>query len=227
MRRIARELHDVIGHSLAAVNVQARVAATVFDTAPEQARDALAAIETTSRDALREARAALSVLRRGDQLDPTNPVDPGTPAPGLDQLDALLGGVRAAGLQVSVHHDHDSDPLPALADAAAYRIVQESLTNVLRHAHATQVSIHIGQQDGVLGVEVLDDGRGPVTPGPDGSGLVGMRERAAALGGHLQAGPAPGGGFRVAARIPVTTGTLSTEPGTATDTAKNAGAGTT
>jgi signal transduction histidine kinase len=192
--RIARDLHDVIGHSFVTANVQARLAATVMDSEPDRAREALAAIQTTSRDALREIRQALSVLR-----STTSP----TAAAGLDELKHLLEPLRAAGLTVNTTIESKGDDLPVVVATGVYRIVQEALTNVLKHAAARHVSVRILRDGRSVMVEVIDDGTG-VTPGEGGHGLEGMAERATALGGRLEAGPRLGGGFAVTARIPVT-----------------------
>jgi signal transduction histidine kinase len=189
--RIARELHDVVAHNLAVIVVQAGAAADVFDAQPEQARSALLAIDDAGRSALGELRRLLeTVSGEGERA----------PAPGLSQLGALTDSVRAAGLQVELDVD-DGAPLPALVDLAAYRIVQEALTNALRHAHARRVQVRVARAAGALTIEVLDDGSG--APGADGRGIVGMRERAQTLGGTLQTGARPGGGFRVAAELPL------------------------
>ena len=193
--RIARDLHDVVGHSFTVVHVQARAATALLDTDPDGARQALAAIETTSRDSLREIRAALSVLRRD------------TSPPVLDRpaaLDQLFAPARAAGLHVDAGVD-STVVLPPEAGHVVYRVVQESLTNVLRHAGATAVTVTVVGEDGGVRVEVRDNGRGvPETATAGGHGLTGMRERVAALGGRLDTGPAGDGGWRVAAWLPVT-----------------------
>jgi len=197
--RIARELHDVIAHSVSVIVVQASAADDVFDTRPDQARAALRSIEQAGRDALRELRTLLAGDAPGDP-------DPTRPQPGLARLDELAEPLRLAGLEVVVHREGEAPRLPAGVDLSAYRIVQEALTNTLRHAHATraEVTVHFGA--GAVEVEVRDDGRGvPLVADVNGAGqgLVGMRERAALLGGTLEAGPLPGGGFRVHARLPL------------------------
>jgi signal transduction histidine kinase len=191
--RIARELHDVLGHHLSLINVQAGVGLHLMDSRPEQARSALTAIKTASAEALREVRAVLGVLRPEEEAAPRQP------APGLDRLAELTAD---AGLPVHTRVRGAARPLPAEVDRAAYRIVQEALTNVRRHAgpQATAVVI-VGYDDQALSVRVDDDG--PVTPAVgDGNGIAGMRARAEALGGTLQAGPRDDGGFRVAALLP-------------------------
>ncbi|MGH9034241.1 MAG: sensor histidine kinase [Acidimicrobiia bacterium] len=190
---MAQELHDVLAHNISLINVQAGVALHLIDEQPDQARSALANIKETSRDALHELRTALEILRRGDA--------PRTPAPRLDDLDTLVEGVRAGGLDVRLEVDRPVVALPSAVELAAYRIVQEALTNVTRHARAHVVTVRLGSGDGDgVTVEVIDDGvGGPVGPG---NGIAGMRERAAALGGTVEAGPLPGGGFRIIAHLP-------------------------
>jgi len=199
--RIARELHDVVAHSIAMINVQAGVAAHVIDDRPDQAKDALVAIKGASKEALRELRGLLDVLRQVDEAEPTEP------APGLAQLNVLVTTTSDAGLATTVSTVGDPRPLPPLVDLAAYRIVQESLTNALRYAGPaiTEVSFNYGP-DRVI-IQIDDNGRG-VTPHSgigkgSGHGITGMRERAAAVGGTLEAGPRHGGGFRVRACLPV------------------------
>lgn len=198
---IAQDLHDVLAHNISLINVQSSVALHLVDEQPEQARSALANIKLASRDALRELRGALDLLQGGDAA-------PRGPAPTLDDVDQLVARLRVGGLDVEVHRE----PLPELSPAvhlAGFRIIQEALTNVNRHAAArwTRVTIRI---DEGLRIEVIDDGIGmtPDTNRDDesGRGLTGMRERAASVGGELEAGPGPHGGFRVAARLPVGVG---------------------
>ncbi|TYK45377.1 sensor histidine kinase [Actinomadura decatromicini] len=194
--RIARELHDVVGHHLSLINVQAGTALHRYHRDPAQGETALAAIKESSRDALRDLRATLGVLRQADEEAPT------APAPGLDRIGDLVGAARAAGLTVRTRLDGAADP-PTEVGLAAYRIVQESLTNVSRHARAAEVVVSVADGPGGLLVEVADDGRGATAvPAGPGSGVDGMRERARALGGELTAGPGPGGGFVVRARLP-------------------------
>ena len=202
--RIARDLHDVVAHTMATINVQATAAAHVLASQPEAAAEALQIIRVASKDGLRELRAILNLLRQGDEADPTQP------APGLAQLDTLIAGAVKAGLPVTVTRTGQARPLPAEVDLAAYRIVQESLTNAIRHAGPATATVSLGYDDTGLRIDVTDTGWGASTgggSGPAGSsghGLTGMRERAAAIGGEVQAGPAPGGGFRVTARLPST-----------------------
>src|SRR5918999_849188 len=195
--RIARELHDVIAHSVSVIVVQASAADDVFDTRPDQARAALRSIEQAGRDALRELRTLLGGTPGGS--DPTHP------QPGLALLDELAQPLRLGGLDVVVRREGKGPELPAGVDLSAYRIVQEALTNTLRHASATRAEVTVRFGDRAVELEIRDDGRG--SPGVllngGGQGLVGMRERAALLGGTLEAGPLPGGGFRVHARLPL------------------------
>jgi signal transduction histidine kinase len=196
--RIAHELHDVLAHNISLINVQAGVALHLMDERPGQARSALVAIKQASNDALGELRSVLDVLRQGDEAPPR------APASGLAQLDRLVAGAEATGLKVATHIEGTPRPLPAGTDLAAFRIVQESLTNVTRHAGPATATVRIAYGDNDLTVQVDDDGRGPA-PATDGSGngIRGMRERVAALGGQLTTGPRPGGGFRVQARLPL------------------------
>ena len=190
--RLAQELHDVLAHNISLINVQASVALHLIDEHPDQARPALTTIKEASRDALHELRTALDLLRRGEEAARA-------PAPRLADLEMLVAGVRASGLEVQLEHDDPVPPLPAAVELAAYRIVQEALTNVTRHAHAHAVTVRLAYDDGVT-VEVADDGIGG--PVDTGNGIAGMRERAAALGGTVEAGPRPGGGFCVSAHLP-------------------------
>ena len=195
---IARELHDVLAHHISLISVQAGVALHLLDEQPEQARIALTAIRQASRESLGELRSVLELLRRGEEGAPR------APAPALEALDALVARTAAAGLPVTVEVTGTARPLPAGVGLAAYRIVQEALTNVTRHAgRPVAATVRLGYAPDQLTVEVTDDGPGAEDTSGTGSGLLGMAERAAALGGHLDAGPRPGGGFRVAARLPV------------------------
>ncbi|MEJ3745357.1 histidine kinase [Actinomycetes bacterium KLBMP 9797] len=193
--RIAAELHDVLGHHLSLINVRAGVGLHLMDRAPDQARAALDTIQQTSAEALREVQAVLN------RLYPSGEDAPRAPAPGLDRLDGLTAD---AGLPVRTVIGGVPRPLPAGTDRAAYRIIQEALTNVRRHAGpGATVTIRIEYRPEALMVWVDDDGgaRAPA-PAPAGTGITGMRERAAALGGALAAGPAPDGGWRVCAELP-------------------------
>jgi signal transduction histidine kinase len=201
--RIARELHDVLAHTIAVVTVQAGVAADVLTESPEQARSALEAIRAASREAMAELKATVGVLRGGER---DGEGAPRAPSPGLGQLGGLLEAAREGGLRVEAEVCGEPRPLPALVDLTAYRIVQESLTNVGRHAGAASATVTIRYEPGAVVVEVDDDGRGPAATAADhrpGYGLAGMAERSAALGGSLEAGARPGGGFRVTARLPL------------------------
>jgi signal transduction histidine kinase len=201
--RLARELHDVVAHAMSVIAVQSGVGAHVADTNPQEAAKALAAIEATSRAALEELRRLLAVLRQEDE-----PQGALAPVPGLADLDSLLAEVGKAGLAVKLQINGTRPPLPAGVDLSAYRIVQEALTNVVKHAGPAHAQVVVGYRDQDVTVEVIDDGRGAVTSASDGRvgtghGLIGMRERVQAFGGDLQTGPRPGGGFRVAARLPL------------------------
>jgi signal transduction histidine kinase len=196
--RIARDLHDVVAHSLASINIQAGAGAHVAPEHPDQAQAALAAIKTASKEALDELRLTLGVLRSGEEGAPRAPV------PTLARLDGLVERTRAAGLPVEVAVVGAPDAIPAAVDAAAFRIVQESLTNALRHAGpAARATVSIAYGDDAVEIEVVDDGLGSTAlNGTPGHGIAGMRERAAGLGGTLSAGALPGGGFRVHATLP-------------------------
>ena len=201
--RLARELHDVVAHSISVIAVQSGVGAHVASTQPEEAAKALKAIEATSRAALTELRRLLGVLRQeGESQGDLAPV------PGLADLDGLLAEVAKTGLGVRLRVEGKPPPLPAGIDLSAYRIVQEALTSVVKHAGPARVQVTIRYRDQDVMVEVTDDGRGVTAPTDDGRarvghGLIGMRERVQVFGGDLQTGPRPGGGFRVAARLPL------------------------
>ena len=190
---IARELHDVFGHTMAAVSVQAGVAMHVMQRRPEQAAQALAIIKRISDDGLDEVRSLLTVLRGGQP-------PPGA-ADGLSKLDSLLDVTRASGLLVDLTVTGNQWPVPEPVDRAAYRIVQESLTNVRRHATATTVTLNLDYSPAALDILVRDDGK-PLPGFEPGQGIAGMRARAAALGGTLEAGPHPQGGFAVRSTLP-------------------------
>jgi signal transduction histidine kinase len=180
-----------------------------MDDDPEQARSALAAIKTSSGELLREMRATLGVLRGVDEGPPR------TPVAGLARLDDLVAENRSAGLPVEVEVAGAPRELPPSVDQAAYRIVQESLTNARKHAGPASAHVRLGYTDDGLSIQVDDDGRGPATPGEPsgGDGLPGMRERATALGGTLTAGPRAGGGFRVEAHLPTRAASPASEHG--------------
>ena len=191
--RIARELHDALTHSISVIQVQAGVAVHLARKRGEEVPPALAAIQEASADASRELRATLSVLRREEDQDGS----------GLGQLPSLVARARAAGLPVTVTVNGTESRLPSSVDQAAYRIVQEALTNVARHAGQARAFVLIRYGPCALTVQVDDDGNGSsAEPSPPGLGLIGMRERVAALGGQLHAGPQGGGGFRVRAELP-------------------------
>ncbi|MFE2866401.1 sensor histidine kinase [Embleya sp. NPDC059259] len=202
--RLARELHDVIAHSLGVVNVQAGYGGFVLDERPEQAREALTAIRRISGETIREMRGLLGVLRADGPADRL-------PAPGLADLPALLARAAEAGLRVELSSSGDVRELPAGIQLSAYRIVQEALTNIARHARTTTGRVAIDYRADALAIEILDDGvgSGPATAGveayepPYGHGLAGMRERVGLYDGEFSAGPLPGRGFRVAAVLPL------------------------
>jgi signal transduction histidine kinase len=198
--RIARELHDALGHHLSLISLQSGVALHLNQELPEQARNSLAAIKQASKEALAELRSVLDILRQEGEPASRSPIW------SLDRLEDLVSQAGAAGLVVKTETDGDVRPLPFAVDVAAFRVVQEALTNVTRHAGKATATVLVGYGDGELTVQVDDDGRGPSADasGPGGGkGIVGMRERVAALGGDLQAGARPGGGFRVRARFPL------------------------
>lgn len=207
--RIARDLHDVVAHHIALVNVQAGVAAHVMDKRPDQAKEALAHVREASRSALNELRATVGLLRQSG--DPEAPTEP---APGLDRLDELADTFRNAGLQVEVARADQGTKLPAAVDLAAYRVIQEALTNVRKHAGSeAKAEVSVVRVGPNIEVTVLDDGH-PADDGAPaaggGHGLLGMRERVTALRGTLTTGPRYGGGFRVHAILPVKTRTATT-----------------
>jgi signal transduction histidine kinase len=203
--RIARELHNVVAHTLSMINEQAGAAAHVARERPEVAAEALEAIRLASKEGLQEMRAILNVLRQADEVDPTQP------APGLAMLDDLVATANRAGLTTTLHVVGTPRRLPPTVDLAAFRIIQESLTNAVRHAGPAIARVSVVWRDGVVGVGVTDTGRGDAGAAngelaAGGHGLVGMRERAAAVGGTVVAGPSPGGGFAVHAELPTETG---------------------
>ena len=197
--RIARDLHDAVGHQLALINVQAGVAAHLLDARPGEAREALSHVRHASRTALGELRDTIGLLRQpGDQLAPVEPV------PGLTGLPDLLDTFRRSGLAVSASGVGDASDLPVPVDLTAHRVVQEALTNVCKHAGAVAVHLLLRRTDEALTIRVEN---APGTPARGaaaaGLGLVGMRERVTALGGSLEAGPRPGGGYRVTVVLPL------------------------
>lgn len=205
--RIAREVHDTVAHAIAVINVQAGVTAHVLDKRPDRARETLVAIEQTSSRALQEMRTILGVLRAED--------DARAPLPGLAEIDALLERARAAGIDVELQEAPPAAmKLPSAVTSAAYRIVQESITNVIRHVGPTRVTVGLECGHDTLEVRVTDGGRRDAgvrdsSPAPSGHGIRGMRERCELLGGRLEAGPLPGEGFQVRARLPLAPGGLA------------------
>lgn len=194
--RIAQELHDVVAHSMGVIAVQAGVGAHVIDSEPGEAKKALEAISRTSRSTLVEIRRMLGVLREDQRA-------PYVPAPGLADLPRLVRDVASAGLHAEVRVEGTTTELPPGVDFTAYRVVQEALTNVLKHAGRATATVIIGYEGTALRLEILDDGRGVNGRAPPGGhGLVGMRERVGVYGGSFEAGPRTGGGFRVAVRLP-------------------------
>ncbi|GAA4915683.1 sensor histidine kinase [Streptomonospora salina] len=224
--RIAREVHDVVGHSLSVINMQAGVALHVLDQRPEQAEPALQAIRQTSKDALEELRGTLAVFREPGGAEPggaggdgatRTPGDAGSragggaepagsgrePVPGLDRIDELAAGIDPTGRRVAVHTHGERAAPPAAVDHAAYRIVQEALTNAVRHGGGA-ATVVIGYHPEELTVEITDSASArPRREYAEGSGIAGMRERARAVGGRLEAGPRTEGGFRVRADLPL------------------------
>jgi signal transduction histidine kinase len=218
--RIARELHDVIAHSMSVIAVQSAVGNHVIDTQPQEARHALAAIEATSRSALTEMRRLLGVLRQEGE-----PVGSLVPAPGLADLSALIAQVEDAGLQVRIRVDGQRGTVPPGVDLSAYRVIQEALTNVIKHAASAPATVTICYREGSVTVEITDEGpatsaipaypasqaapAAPAAPAASdpparrGCGIIGMRERVAVFGGEFAAGPRPEGGFGVRARFPI------------------------
>jgi signal transduction histidine kinase len=194
--RIARELHDMVAHSIGVIAIQAGAGARVIDSRPEQARDALAAIEAASRQTLRGLRHMLGVLRE--------PPAASEPLSRLADLDRLTETTTAAGVVVDVRHQGRPHELPTAVDRCAFRIIQESVTNVVRHASARHCQVVLDYAPGELRIDVTDDGRGttPDSPG-SGYGIAGMRERVALVDGGFSAGPRPEGGFRVSATLPL------------------------
>jgi signal transduction histidine kinase len=195
--RIARELHDVLAHNVSLINVQAGVALHLLDEQPQRARPALEAIKQASSDTLREVRSVLGILRRPDERPPR------APTPGIAGLEDLISRTSAAGIPVRSEVRGEPRLMPASVDLAVYRIVQEALTNVARHADPAAAVVRLSYGEDLITVEVDDDGRRPRGNGMGGNGIPGMRERVAALGGEFSAGPRPDAGFRVRARLPL------------------------
>jgi signal transduction histidine kinase len=195
--RIARELHDVIAHHVSMIVLQAGAERRVLDGANTSTRDVLETVERTGRSALTEMRRLLGMLR-GDANDPL------TPQPGLTDVPTLVGQLRDAGLPVELHVEGEPSELPVGIELSAYRIVQEALTNALKHAGEASATVNIRYGSDSLELEIADDGAGTSTPVPSGGhGLVGIRERVALYGGRLDAGRRPGGGFAVRVLLPI------------------------
>ncbi|MGH2680225.1 MAG: histidine kinase [Actinomycetota bacterium] len=197
--RIARELHDALGHQLSLISIQSGVALHLNEALPEQARTSLTAIKEASKEALTELRSVLHILRQEGEMAPR------FPGSTLARVDDLVEQAAKAGLDVRTESEGEGRPLPFGVEAAAFRIVQEALTNVTRHAGRATATVRVTYGDRDLVVQVDDDGRGsaPSDTSGSGTGIVGMRERVTTLGGELEAGPRPEGGFRVRARLPV------------------------
>ena len=196
--RIARELHDVLAHNISLINVQAGVALHLTEDLPDQARDALMAIKQASVEALGELQSVLEILRQGHESPPRLPIS------GLTRLDHLVAKTEAAGSRVTTEIEGRARPLPREVDLAAFRFIQEALTNVTRHAGPANVTIRIGYGERDLTIQIDDDGSGSgAQMSSGGRGISGMRERALALAGGFEAGPRPEGGFRVRVRLPL------------------------
>jgi len=195
--RIAREMHDILAHSMSLVVVQAEAGPVAVRTDPDKAEEVFDNISATARDALAQLRRTLGVLR---SEEPER-----QPQPSIEGLPPLVDSVRRAGLAATLEQHGERRPVPAHLAATAYRIVQESLTNTVKHAGANSISIELMWLDNALNLEIRDDGQGPADDGgPGGRGLIGMRERVSAAGGELTCGPGPDGvGFRVAASLPL------------------------
>jgi signal transduction histidine kinase len=194
--RIARELHDVVAHHVSTMGVQAGAARLLIDHDRNRVLGALGAIEGSSREAVTELHRLLGFLRQAGDPDEL------APQPGLSQLPRLASSLGEAQLQVAIHVEGVERRLPATIDASAYRILQEALTNTLKHAAASRADVHLRYRARELELEVVDDGRGSAGARGAGLGLIGMRERAALHGGEVAAAPATGGGFLVRARLP-------------------------
>ncbi|MFI1486192.1 sensor histidine kinase [Streptomyces sp. NPDC020747] len=205
--RIARELHDMVAHTIGIVALQAGAARRVIDTRPDLAREALGEVENASRETLSGLRRMLGALRRAEpgQAPEAAPLDP-SPAPGLADIDRLAERTTAAGIRVEVRWQGERHTLPPEIGMSAYRIVQEAVTNVVRHAGTRSCQVTVDCRDEELAIEVLDSGNGPGHAAATGYGLLGMRERVGLLHGEFSAAPRPEGGFRVAARLPVPAG---------------------
>jgi signal transduction histidine kinase len=197
--RIARDVHDVVGHSLAVISLQAGVAEHLLKNRPDEAQRAVAAIRSVSKEALSQLRTELAQLRG---MDGATPIAGG--APGLAEVPALVDSLRAAGVAVELEVKSAGRPVPDIISAACYRIVQEALTNVARHAGpGTSAKVRLDATDDQLEIEILDDGPGSASSNPGGQGLIGMRDRTTALGGRFTSNDRPDGGFRVSAVLPL------------------------
>jgi signal transduction histidine kinase len=207
--RIARDLHDAVGHQVALISVQAGAMGYLLDTDLDKARESLGHVQRASEAALEELRLAVGLLRQPGDSEPTEP------AGGLGRLDELIGSFAATGLNVTCNVTGEARPLPEAVDLTAYRVIQESLTNTAKHAAGASASVRLAFRPGVLGLAVEDDGPGASGAGAAGEGrlaghgLIGMRERAAAVGGWVSAGPRGGGGFQVLAELPLPPGAAS------------------
>jgi signal transduction histidine kinase len=195
--RIARELHDVVAHHVSVMGVQAGAARRVMRQQPDKAEEALASIESSSRQAVLELQRLLGILRRDGQDDALDP------QPDLGRLPELVARAGGDDLAVELRVDGEPRPLPGTVELSAYRVIQEALTNTRKHARATRSTVRVAYGTSALEVEVVDDGRGGAAPAAGGHGLIGMRERVRLHGGHLRAGPRPGGGFAVQATFPL------------------------
>ncbi len=195
--RIARELHDVVGHSVSVMTVQAAAARRLLKPHQEQEREALLVVEQTGREALAEMRRMVGVLRRPEEAPAL------APQPSLEHLDTLVAHTRERGLPVELRIEGTPSALPPGVDLTAYRLVQEGLTNAIKHARARQAEVVVRYGDGQVELIVTDDGRGGGDGDSGGHGLVGMRERVSVYGGELEAGPQDGGGYRLRARLPL------------------------
>lgn len=201
--RIARELHDLVAHQITLANAQASVAARLFDTRPEQARASLDELVSTTRHALDDLRATVGLLRQRDDAPA-----PSEPAPGLGELPVLVDSFHRARLAVSVQHEGEARSLPPAVDLTAYRIIQEALTNVAKHSASGDARVQLTWDDEWVTITVVNDGGTPRMSRPEspGFGLIGLNERALAVGGELTASDRPDGGFIVTARLPLPTG---------------------
>jgi signal transduction histidine kinase len=196
--RIARELHDVVGHSVSVMTVQASGVRRLLRPDQEREREALLIVERTGREALAEMRRMVGVLRRPEEAPAL------APQPSLEQIERLVEQAREAGLPVELRIEGEAIELPAGVDLTAYRLVQEGLTNAIKHANASRAEVLVNYGDGEVEVTVIDNGNGLGNGDGGGHGLVGMRERVSVYGGELDAGPQPGGGYRLRAKLPVT-----------------------